>query len=495
MSSTSPNNRLPVLALVSLSALGVTSVPAFIEIANKATLWEYLLLVPLYVLVAGCFAVLALAWQQKQAELAALVLTWLSILGYWKKKWYLELIPKQYEFFDKQGLSTWSASPLYLNDLFVPVKLIAQAPHRISANPTGAIPDPLGASQPIWYYLQSNQRHHQRLALISPCGAGKTALLQHITLMLAVSRKKRRQLKLPNKLPVLLFLRDHINAVRANPDLPLPKLLYELHTKRGGTLSLAWFTYQFTKGRCLIMFDGLDELIDPDIHLAMAQWVEQQMGIYFRNRFIVTARPFGYPGNLDGTVTVLRICPFTPEQIATFLHNWYNAPQHEITKNRPSGLESSVGEQALLKGLKGPSDLSCLANNPLLLTLITDFYDDGNALPDQMDKLYMEICKVLLVKRWEARGLPPELTLDEMLSVLHPLAQHMRGMRLQEIISGEALSVIETSLKRVPWKKSGEDFLQMIQDRSGLVEHRNGYYRFMQPGLQRFLAASTRTQL
>ena len=41
-----------------------------------------------------------------------------------------------------------------------------------------------------------------------------------------------------------------------------------------------WFKQHLSKGCCLIMLDGLDEVADPEVRMAVVTWVERQMAAY-----------------------------------------------------------------------------------------------------------------------------------------------------------------------------------------------------------------------
>ena len=86
-----------------------------------------------------------------------------------------------------------------------------------------------------------------------------------------------------------------------------------------------WVKRQLSKGKCLILLDGLDEVGDVSLRAEVVKWVQQQMQTYATNRFLVSSRPFGYRSNPLSGMMVLDVRPFTFEQIQRFVHNWYRA--------------------------------------------------------------------------------------------------------------------------------------------------------------------------
>ena len=50
-----------------------------------------------------------------------------------------------------------------------------------------------------------------------------------------------------------------------------------------------WFETQLVNGRCVVLLDGLDEVADRRLRMRVVEWVERQMSVYGKNRFVVTS--------------------------------------------------------------------------------------------------------------------------------------------------------------------------------------------------------------
>ena len=83
-----------------------------------------------------------------------------------------------------------------------------------------------------------------------------------------------------------------------------------VEAKKEGTGPAGWFEKQLTKGRCLVMLDGLDEVSNAALLSKVVEWVQQQINNHGNNRFIITSRPFGYRDNPLQSVSVLGARPF-----------------------------------------------------------------------------------------------------------------------------------------------------------------------------------------
>ncbi|MBV9688342.1 MAG: NACHT domain-containing protein [Ktedonobacteraceae bacterium] len=420
----------------------------------------------------------------------------------WFDHWVQDIIscyPKQYyhylryrhQYLDVKGLSIQGPHALELDQIFVEPSITPSTPHTATPNPIQVSQAPPEGSHTICDYLVSAPLRNQHLVVIGPPGSGKTILLKHITLMLVAPRKALYQTSILHKLPILLFLRDHANEIEKQPDFSLVDAVHE-HLKKWDQPPppREWFRQQLTKGRCIVMLDGLDEVADPKIRQVVADWVQRQMIAYCQNRFIVTSRPFGYHSNPLSGVTVLEVRLFAPEQVEQFIDKWYLA--NEIMTCQKDGLDvrtsARVKARELVQQLRNIPALFELTVNPLLLTMIATVHRYGRELPDNRAALYAEICKVFLGSRQRAPGQVLEITPVEMQMVLERLAYHLMVRGIRDIPLDGVRDVIQVPLKRLPM--SPEAFLQLIEDISGLLlERESGVYSFAHLTFQEYLAA------
>lgn len=104
--------------------------------------------------------------------------------------------------------------------------------------------------------------------------------------------------------------------------------------------------------------------------------------------------------------------------------------------------------------------------------------------------LYAEICEVFLGKRQQARGVPPELSPAQSVQVLQVLAYQMMLKGVNTISRREALEIIKEPLQLVSQSLQPAHFLQMVENRSGLLlEREHEMYSFAHLTFQEYLAA------
>jgi energy-coupling factor transporter ATP-binding protein EcfA2 len=493
--NTSSPNRWPAIILL-LMAVGVPTAAglAFGQQVSQNP-WAALGLALVYEIVVLAFGFVTKIWQKLESKwvdrIADELDAWVQGLTSNYQRRYLKHLFYQHRAFDVKGLTTQGTYTLELEQVFVELSVEPQPLHLTSADPIQVVPEELRhGSHSLWAYLKSGPLADQNFAIIGPPGAGKTTLLKHMALTLT----DRRRAGGWDKLPILLFIRDHAKAITDDPGLTLAQAIQDSLTKSEGPAPPPdWFERQLEYGRCLVMLDGLDEVADPAIRQKVVNWVEQKMQAHGRNRFVLTSRPFGYRTNPLSGVTVLGVQPFTSAQVRRFVHNWYTANEIKSFQKDDSGvrLTARQGAEDLLKRLSKTPALTALAVNPLLLTMIANVHRYRSSLPGRRVELYSEICEVFLGKRQQARGLTLDLTPAQKQSVLQPLAYQMMFRELREIAIDEALSIIAEPLAQVNPQANGREFLKNVENTSGLLlERENGVYNFAHKTFQEYLAAA-----
>jgi hypothetical protein len=408
---------------------------------------------------------------------------------------YFRMLQYQNRDFDIKGLSTQTVHSLELEQVFVDLSLKPQAIHKAAIGPVQNEPSDIrSGTYSLWKMLKFLEREEKgpKLVVIGPPGSGKTTLMRHITMVLTTPVYRRSDIANNNRLPILLFLRDHAQNIVENPNLRMPDLV-ELTLKRVDLRPPEnWFESKLKKGKFLIMLDGLDEVADIQARRLIVSWVERQTEIYPDNVFIVTSRPYGYREASLAGVNVFEVMPFSREKIDYFVHNWYLANEIKSHLKNDDGVrqQAKAGAQDLLNRLGKSADLMALAVNPLLLTMIATVHRYRSALPGRRVELYKEIFEVFLGKRQQSKGLDVNLTPAQQQSVLQPLAYQMMSDQQREIRLENALELIKQPLLLVQSNVDARTFIKNIENQSGLLlERENGIYAFAHKTFQEYLAS------
>ncbi|MEO8392451.1 MAG: NACHT domain-containing protein [Chloroflexota bacterium] len=489
MNDTNPpsgNSSLIIVGLLGFAAALVTLLASVFT--NNPQL-----IIPLLVLIALTAAMIALfanAWDRISDRLsyglARRIVRRIDSPGRSKfRSAYLKYLYYSHRTFDIKGLTTQGIYALDLEQIFIDLSIAPDT--KLPENP---IPSELTTGgHSIWQYLTTS--NVSKLVLIGAPGGGKTTLLKHVTLTLASDPKSRHDRK-PDLLPILLFLREHVDAIVADPKLRLSEAISASLELMDEKPPDGWFEEYLDAGKCVVMLDGLDEVADAGKRHQVVAWVDLQMKVYGDCPFILTSRPHGYRSNPLSGVTQLVVRPFSREQVEQFVNNWYLANEIASYQKLDEGVQMAArtGARDLLKRIYAAHDIAELAVNPLLLTMIATLHKYRSSLPGRRVELYAEICEVLLGRKEQSSGLAIELTPAQKISVLQPLAFTMMERKTREIDLDEAAEVIAAPLKLVTSDMHPTDFLELVRNRSGiLIEREQGSYAFSHKTFQEYLSA------
>ena len=451
-----------------------------------------------YEIVVVIVGFLAKVWQKVEGKLVDRLANWIdqtfqSLFSGYRKR-YLEFLVYQNRAFDVKGLTTQGPYNLELERVYVQLGVDPTSLPGANSNPVLSLPEHLrSGSHIIWQYVKDKSVQGNNYAILGAPGSGKTTLLKHMALTLAAPKPQRQKIGAPDLLPILLFLRDHAQAIKANPSTLLAQLIRDQFQSRQAPLPPdGWLENYLKDGKCLIMLDGLDEVADLHTRKQVVNWVEQCMVAYGKNHFILSSRPHGYKSNPLSNVNVLQVRSFTSGQIEQFVNNWYLANEIKSSQKDDPGIREDArsGATDLLSRIRSTGTLADLAVNPLLLTMIATVHRFRSSLPGRRVELYAEICEVFLGKRQQARGLQLDLTPAQKIRVLRQLAYQMMEKELRVIDKDDALRIIAKPLSAVSPQTKGADFLTDVENTSGLlVEFESGSYSFSHLTFQEYLAS------
>ena len=343
---------------------------------------------------------------------------------------YFRWVVREHGTLNVRGLGTGSSPARSLAEVFIEprLNLIGPAPH----------------STP-----------ERTLAIVGPPGCGKTTLLQHVAVKFAANRRYRFKLRACT--PVLLFLRDHLEALSQEQLPSLGQLVQGYFTRKkpeGKSPPEGWFETRLQAGRCLVLLDGLDDVAQVERRQAVSRWVDEQIGKYPACPFVLTARTEAYREAPLARAEVLAVQPFGSEQVRAFVERWYLA-----NSGRPLEPAARQRAQDLLQHLAQTPQMNALAANPLLLAMAATVHHHRGSLPGTRAELYAQGCEVLLGRQ--------VTDAQDVMRGLQALAADMmeKGIRETQDVPRELLG-------------------------SGLLQERDaGRWSFAHPAFQEYLAA------
>jgi formylglycine-generating enzyme required for sulfatase activity len=352
----------------------------------------------------------------------------------------------------------------------------------------------------------------RRLSIIGDAGSGKSALLQWAGLTLA--RKWMRQGKLskdqqafiralcpypwsPLPTPILIPLRDFgaycRDTLKRAPDAPaLTEFIHTLGQRRYRDTSLPTdFFARLLQGRCLLMFDGIDEVNQAERDAvraavdACARAPQSQ-----RHLFIVTSRPS--TAHIADTLTDFRradVQALTPQQRGQLIGLWCEAVYKTPTEKREQTDELSrrIEDEPVRE----------LAETPLMVNIFALVYYHERKLPNQRAELYDLAVKDLLSDQHRERRAADEewggYNEQSRLEHLSLIAFILHDEGLSDVHASELLA------REMLWKQFGKDqeaaqhaaldFLERAALRGGLLRQDGNRFDFYIRRFREFLAA------
>lgn len=375
------------------------------------------------------------------------------------------------------GLATHGPFAMKLPELHVPTRLSRHGRDR-----------PPEADRSILELLGSGER--RAFVVVGEPGAGKTTMLRHTVLEICGNRRRLRR-----HLPVLVYLRDHVEAVLADPrETTVASLLEETPSLRHRSIA-GGVRRRLESGRCLVMLDGLDEVAGVEARQEVARWIKAQMECYPKCDFVITARRHGYDNTVLADLDTLRIQRLDWPRIERFVRRWCYSVRCQETESSGRAVRAAADKDAarLLKLIGDSRELRELVSSPLLLIMVCNVDRYRGQLPGSRVELYREMCEMLIHRRRQHSGVRSHfdpLTARQKVMPLRDLALRMMRDHARRVTAVEALAVFAERLRGAPRRVEAEDYLRQAVENGILVEDGHDAYSFPHITVQEYLAAA-----
>ena len=333
--------------------------------------------------------------------------------------------------------------------------------------------------------IELGQALGNHLLIVGEPGAGKSTLLRWLAVTFAQGRQREPNRLGPsadaNRLPVLVELGrlpDHYlkpeggetpNWIQFLPEYLTTEMAFTNTPPQLLTRALA-------DGRCLLLFDGLDEVADRQARSRLARSLVELARLFPGNRVIIGSRPAGVSegeGALRPQFQRCQIERFTPEDVQRFFRFWY-ALDRGLTPEQ----QRDAADTLYARVQATPATLQ-LATTPLLPTILVLIWRNEGDLPERRVELYERCCRVL-IERWEAshdvayQGALVGMDWEDHLRLLTPLAYAIHSQEQRTSATREACPLLAKALQTAGYyneqtaaTREAEQFLDTLGLRSG----------------------------
>jgi hypothetical protein len=312
-------------------------------------------------------------------------------------------------------------------DLYV-TPVISQIAASVSLATPGKIDDPPCID--VWTLAGDVDR----TVLLGDPGGGKTTAANVLMHYYASNEK--------GKIPFLVTLRefaagDTIQRSVASHLAHKLEVFYQCPAPPG-LLSRLLLT-----GGSVVIFDGLDELLDATRRLEITAIIERFCAEYPLTPILVTSRLVGYDeAQLDDRQFALyRIDGFGDDQVGEYVYKWFT--QENL-------LDAAEAEGSAGAFMEESASVPDLRSNPLMLALMCILYRGEGSLPRSRAEIYGQ-CANLLFHKWDTR-------------------RHIH----MELRAGHLL---EPTLQHLAWRLFTHDPVQSAMTRRELIEQAANFLR------------------
>ena len=274
--------------------------------------------------------------------------------------------------------------------------------------------------------LHPHKQYKYTVILGNP-GSGKSTLTQYKALEWAKQPTSTVRLQ---EFPLLIELRNYAENIQKSRCQNFLDYFQQGTGVSGGNLNQKELHEWLTNRPAIVMFDGLDEVLDPAERENIVIDIINFSRTYPQAKILVTSRIVGYePQRLRFAKAGFRhflLQDLNETQIREFIEKWHNlAFQDNLTDGERKGkrLQDAIANSIAFRELAG---------NPLLLTMMA-ILNRRDVLPQDNITLYKEASAVLL-QHWEAdKYLPDTDRFDQDIKRLKTLDYQDKQEMLRQI--------------------------------------------------------------
>jgi predicted NACHT family NTPase len=253
-----------------------------------------------------------------------------------------------------------------------------------------------------------------------------------------------------------------------------------------------------TKGKALILLDGLDEVSEEDDEVV--KQIRRFVNKYFKNQFIISCRIAAqkYTFSVEN-FTDVEVAGFNDEQVEVFAKKWFVA----VARNDRQQGEATARRFIEKLNLPENKQIRELAGTPILLNLTCFVFQTKGEFPQKRFKLYKQGLDILLEKWDEERGIQRDevyrnLSLDHKIELLTQIAAitftnsryFFEQEEVERYIADYIFTLPNAQTNRAILQQDSKRTLKSIEAQHGLlVERMRNIYSFSHLTFQEYFTA------
>ncbi|HET6253348.1 MAG TPA: hypothetical protein VFE32_04715 [Puia sp.] len=254
--------------------------------------------------------------------------------------------------------------------------------------------------------------HYSNVVILGDPGSGKSTLTRYVVLSMIgpTADSIRLNQALGDALPLLVELKSYDALLkRSNGHKDFLDYFDHLNKTEGCYFEKPLLEkYLANGGKAVMIFDGLDEVFDPEQRDHVCRYIHRFKEIYPATRIIITSRIIGFRPRIlqENRYRVFTLQDLDNSQVREFIVKWYAI----AFSSKPDQAEVRVN--LIMQAIKESASIRELAGNPLLLTIMA-LLARVQELPRERWKLYDHAATVL-IEIWDvSRYLKNENLLED----------------------------------------------------------------------------------